>query len=106
MWRCMMKLHDNVEFSLMEAGHTKFHPDWHFGLWKVMFRELFSIFCLFKLYFCYKIAKQIISTYTIITLLGEWKHVCGLYFGRKPEYLAKTHLSGLVTMLNDCFLGN
>lgn len=20
---------------MMEAGHTKFHPDWHFGLWKV-----------------------------------------------------------------------
>jgi hypothetical protein len=20
----------------MEAGHTKFHPDWHFGLWKVL----------------------------------------------------------------------
>ena len=19
----------------MEVGHTKFHPDWHFGLWKV-----------------------------------------------------------------------
>ena len=20
---------------MMEAGHTKFNPDWHFGLWKV-----------------------------------------------------------------------
>jgi hypothetical protein len=23
----------------MEAGHTKFHPDWHFGLWKVKWRS-------------------------------------------------------------------
>lgn len=22
----------------MEAGHTKFHPDWYFGLWKVKWR--------------------------------------------------------------------
>ena len=31
--------HHSVEFSLMEAGHTKFHPDWHFGLWKVRWRH-------------------------------------------------------------------
>ena len=24
---------------LMEAGHTKFNPDWHFGLWKVKWRH-------------------------------------------------------------------
>ena len=30
--------HHTIEFSLMEAGHTKFHPDWHFGLWKVRWR--------------------------------------------------------------------
>ena len=28
-----------LEFNLMEAGHTKFHPDWHFGLWKVRWRS-------------------------------------------------------------------
>lgn len=31
----MTGLHDSIEFSMMEAGHTKFSPDWHFGLWKV-----------------------------------------------------------------------
>ena len=34
-----MGMHDSVEFSLMEAGHTKFNPDWHFGLWKVKWRN-------------------------------------------------------------------
>ena len=36
MWPTLIGLHDSVEYSLMEAGHTKFNPDWHFGLWKVM----------------------------------------------------------------------
>lgn len=39
MWRTMTMRHHSVEFSLMEAGHTKFHPDWHFGLWKVRWRN-------------------------------------------------------------------
>ncbi|XP_062612925.1 ceramide synthase 6-like [Saccostrea cucullata] len=38
MWRVMTGRHMTIEFSLMEAGHTKFHPDWHFGLWKVKWR--------------------------------------------------------------------
>lgn len=29
-WRTMIMRHHSVKFSLMEAGHTKFHPDWHF----------------------------------------------------------------------------
>ena len=34
-WRVLTGL-SSVEFYYMEAGHTKFHPDWHFGLWKVL----------------------------------------------------------------------
>ncbi|VDI80170.1 Hypothetical predicted protein, partial [Mytilus galloprovincialis] len=34
MWKVLTGRHNSVEFSCMEAGHTKFHPDWHFGLWK------------------------------------------------------------------------
>ena len=36
-WTTMTSTHKSVEFSLMEAGHTKFSPDWHFGLWKVSY---------------------------------------------------------------------
>ena len=35
MWRVLTGKHKSMEYSMMEAGHTKFHPDWHFGLWKV-----------------------------------------------------------------------
>ena len=38
LWRTMTLRQHIIEFSLMEAGHTKFHPDWHFGLWKVRWR--------------------------------------------------------------------
>ena len=39
MWRTLIGLHDSVEYSLMEAGHTKFNPDLHFRLWKVKWRH-------------------------------------------------------------------
>ena len=40
MWRVMSGKHKSLEYSMMEAGHTKFHPDWHFGLWKVSQNKL------------------------------------------------------------------
>ena len=39
MWRILTGRHRTLEFSLMEAGHTKFTPDWHFGLWKMKWRH-------------------------------------------------------------------
>jgi hypothetical protein len=35
-WRVMSGLRSSIEFYCMEAAHTKCHPDWHFGLWKVL----------------------------------------------------------------------
>ena len=35
LWRVLTGQHKSIEFSTMEVGHTEFHPDWHFGLWKV-----------------------------------------------------------------------
>lgn len=32
-------LHKKIEFSTMIAGHTKFEPDWHFGVWKLKWRN-------------------------------------------------------------------
>lgn len=40
MWRVMTGLHVNIHYSLMVAGHTKFSPDWHFGLWKSRWRRV------------------------------------------------------------------
>ena len=35
-WRVLTGLHSSVEFNCMEVEHTKFHPDWHFDLWRVL----------------------------------------------------------------------
>ena len=37
LWRTMT-IRQAIKFSLMEAVHTKFHPGWHFALWKVRLR--------------------------------------------------------------------
>jgi hypothetical protein len=40
LWRTLTGRHSDLEFSCMEVGHTKFHPDWHFSLWKVFTHPL------------------------------------------------------------------
>ena len=39
MWRCMTGLHDHITISFLLVGHTKFAPDWCFGLLKQSFRR-------------------------------------------------------------------
>ena len=39
LWRVMTGLHKSIEYSMMIAGHTKFEPDWHFGVWKLHWRN-------------------------------------------------------------------
>lgn len=39
LWRVIVGLHVVIEYSMMVAGHTKFDPDWHFGVWKVKWRS-------------------------------------------------------------------
>lgn len=39
LWRVMTGLHKKIEFSTMIAGHAKFEPDWHFGVWKLKWRN-------------------------------------------------------------------
>ncbi|CAC5400107.1 unnamed protein product [Mytilus coruscus] len=39
LWRVMTGLHKSIEHSMMIAGHTKFEPDWHFGVWKLHWRN-------------------------------------------------------------------
>ena len=40
-WRVMSGLHQSVTMSFMLVGHTKFAPDWCFGLLKQRFRRTF-----------------------------------------------------------------
>ncbi|XP_053397260.1 uncharacterized protein LOC128556374 [Mercenaria mercenaria] len=38
-WRTLIGLHETIALSMLVAGHTKFAPDWHFGVWKVKWRD-------------------------------------------------------------------
>lgn len=39
LWRCMTGLHTKVTLSFLVVGHTKFAPDWCFGLVKRLYRR-------------------------------------------------------------------
>ena len=41
LWRVMTGLHHAIEYNLLLAGHTKFSPDWCFGLVKQKTRKTF-----------------------------------------------------------------
>ena len=38
MWRVMTGQHSNITYSFLVVGHTKFSPDWCFGLYKCLFK--------------------------------------------------------------------
>ena len=40
LWRVMAGLNKHIEISFMLVGHTKFAPDWAFGLLKQKFRRM------------------------------------------------------------------
>ena len=39
MWRVLTGLHTNITYSFLVVGHTKFSPDWCFGLFKRLFKR-------------------------------------------------------------------
>ena len=39
MWRVLIGLHNEIKISFLPVGHTKFAPDWCFGLMKQKFRR-------------------------------------------------------------------
>ena len=45
MWRVIHGLHDKILVNFMISGHTKFAPDWSFGLLKQNFRQM-EVHCL------------------------------------------------------------
>ena len=45
MWRTSAGLHDEIKYSFLPVGHTKFSPDWCFGLVKRKYRKM-KIGCL------------------------------------------------------------
>ena len=45
MWRILTGLHQEIKISFLPVGHTKFSPDWCFGLMKQQYRKI-NIGCL------------------------------------------------------------
>ena len=45
MWRMLVGLHKEIKVSFLPVGHTKFSPDWCFGLFKLQYRRT-NIGCL------------------------------------------------------------
>ena len=39
MWRVLVGLHEEITLSFLLVGHTKFAPDWCFGLIKQKYRR-------------------------------------------------------------------
>ena len=39
MWRVLTGLHEEITISFLLVGHTKFVPDWCFGLFKRLFKR-------------------------------------------------------------------
>ncbi|XP_052237936.1 uncharacterized protein LOC127849258 [Dreissena polymorpha] len=39
MWRTLTGLHETMSLNCMITGHTKFAPDYHFGIWKLKWRS-------------------------------------------------------------------
>jgi len=40
MWRVITGLHEDIKISFLPVGHTKFSPDWCFGLLKRKYRKM------------------------------------------------------------------
>ena len=40
MWRVLLGLHEEIKISFLPVGHTKFSPDWCFGLLKRKYRKM------------------------------------------------------------------
>ena len=45
MWRVLVGLHKEIKVSFLPVGHTKFSPEWCFGLFKQLYRKT-NIGCL------------------------------------------------------------
>ena len=97
-WRVLCALHDSVLYSFLIAGHTKFSPDWCFGLIKQSFRRRYvsSLFDLME-----AVDQSTITGVNISELCGlhdgtvkvpvyDWVTFLGPYFKKIPG-ISKFH---------------
>jgi hypothetical protein len=97
-WRVLCRLHDSILYSFLIAGHTKFSPDWCFGLVKQSFRRRYvsSLFDLME-----AVDKSTVSGVNVAKLCGlhdgtvlvpvyDWAKFLETYFTKIPR-ISKFH---------------
>ena len=97
MWRVMTGLHEEINYNFLIPGHTKFSPDWCFGLLKKKTRRTFisSLFDIGK-------AVKESATVNVAELVGlhdgtvliptyDWVTFLGQYFKKLPQIKSYYH---------------
>lgn len=97
MWRILTGLHEEIKISFLPVGHTKFAPDWCFGLFKRHYR-LTKIGCLDDIVRAVNLSAtanvaQLVGTQdgSTVVPMYEWS----TYF---DSYTIKTALKGITKM--------
>ena len=97
MWRVLTGLHEEIKISFLPVGHTKFAPDWCFGLFKRFFR-LCKIGCLDDIVHCVNHSAlpnvaQLVGTQdgSTVVPMYDWSS----YF---EDHTIKTALKGITKM--------
>ena len=105
MWRVLTGLHEEVKLSFLPVGHTKFAPDWCFGMAKQSFRRT-KVDCLDD------IANSVSSSsfVNVPQLVGTLDGTCYVptynwseYF---EQYTIKSALKGITKLHHFCFDSN
>ncbi len=98
-WRVIHGLHESIEYSFLVAGHTKFSPDWCFGLMKQKLRRTF-ISSLFDIIDandkstpvtrvnCSKLVG--LHNGTVLVMTYDWANYLAPYFKKLPG-ISKQH---------------
>ena len=95
-WRVITGRNQQITISFLPTGHTKFSPDWCFGLFKQKFRRT-EIGCLEDLARCIEASASVNKAQLVGTSSGEilvptynWAEYLGQYF-EKIKFITKYH---------------
>ena len=96
-WRVLMGYHHSIKLSFLPVGHTKFSPDWCFGLLKQRFRRT-KVDCLDDLVQVVESSAAINNAQLVGTQSGEvivptfdWADFLSKYYKKIPDIKVKHH---------------
>ena len=103
MWRVMRGLHKTIRLSFMLVGHTKFSPDWCFGLFKKKFRTT-EVNCLDDLVHVVKTSASVNEVQLVGNQSGEsvvnmydWVGFFASHLKKVPQITRQHHFEFLST---------